>query len=522
MTICEMLARNARVYPSEVALVERIPDKQVRKEITWRQFDQRASAVANALIDKGVKKGDKVLHLMTNSINWLVAYLGVVRTGAWVVPLNYRFTGKDIKYCADVSEASALIFGEEFVDRVEGIRPELTSVKNYIFAGRESPEYAEEFESMLNRSSAKVPEVDIRDADECGLYFTSGTTGVPKPILLTHKNMESAAITNCVNESKRHDDNFVFLSPLYHTGSIIRWFGNLIVGGRATILIGTSPKYIFEAMSEEKGTTLMLVVPWAQDILMALDSGGLKIAGYDLSRWRLMTLGAQPVPASLVKRWREYFPDMDYDTGYGLTESTGTGCIHLGVENYRKVGAIGKPGFNWEARIVDENDNDVAAGEVGELVVRGNGVMKEYYKNPEETVQALKGGWLHTGDLVRADEEGFIYLVDRKKDVIITGGENIFPVEVEGVLSSHHKIYDVVLIGLPDERLGEMATAVIDVKEGETLTADEVNRFCEKNLPRYKRPRRIIFDKVPRSSTGKVEKPKLREKYGGIKEVFKL
>jgi len=192
------------------------------------------------------------------------------------------------------------------------------------------------------------------------------------------------------------------------------------------------------------------------------------------------------------------------------------------VENYRKVGAIGKPGFNWEARIVDENDNDVTPGEVGELVVRGNGVMKEYYKNPEETAQALKGGWLHTGDLAKVDDEGFIYLVDRKKDVIITGGENIFPVEVEGVLSSHPKIYDVVLIGLPDERLGEIATAVIDVKEGETLTEDEVKKFCEKNLPRYKRPRRIFFDKVPRSSTGKVEKPKLREKYGGTKEAFRV
>ncbi|MBU2608608.1 MAG: acyl--CoA ligase, partial [Chloroflexi bacterium] len=499
-----------------------IPDKHVRKEITWGQFDQRANAVANALIEKGIKKGDKVLHLMTNSINWLLAYLGVLRTGAWVVPLNYRFTGKDIKYCADVSEASLLIFGEEFVDRVEDIRLELPLVKNYIFAGKESPDYAEEFESILDRASLKLPEVAIRNEDECGLYFTSGTTGVPKPILLTHNNLESAAITNCVNESKGHKDNFVFLSPLYHTGSIIRWFGNLTVGGRATILIGTSPKYIFETMSEEKGTTLMLMVPWAQDILMALDRGELKVEDYDLSHWRLMTLGAQPVPASLVKRWRQYFPSMDYDTGYGLTEASGTGCIHLGVENYRKAGAIGKPGFNWEARIVDTDDNDVSPGEVGELVVRGNGVMKAYYNNPDETAVALKGGWLHTGDLAKVDDEGFIYLVDRKKDVIITGGENIFPVEVENVLSSHPKIYDVALIGLPDERLGEIAAAIIDAKEGETLTESEIHQFCEKNLPRYKRPRRIIFDRVLRGPTGKIEKPKLRERYGGMEGVFKV
>ena len=248
----------------------------------------------------------------------------------------------------------------------------------------------------------------------------------------------------------------------------------------------------------------------------------MKQADYDLSCWRLMHMGAQPIPSSLIRHWKRYFPGMQYDTSYGLSEATGPGCVNLGIENQHKLEATGRPGFNWETRIVNEKDEDVERGEVGELLVRGNGVMKEYYKNPEQTAETLKDGWLHTGDMARQDEEGFIYIVDRKKDVVITGGENIFPVEVEGVLRRHPGVYDVGVIGLPDERLGEIAAAVIAPKPGINLTEEEIIEFCEQNLPRYKRPRRIIFDKVPRNPTGKIEKPKLREKYAGQKESFKL
>jgi len=228
-----------------------------------------------------------------------------------------------------------------------------------------------------------------------------------------------------------------------------------------------------------------------------------------------MHIGAQPVPPSLVKHWKEYFPDMQYDTNYGLSESTGPGCVHLGIENEHKVGAIGKAGYGWEVRIVDDNGEDVTQGENGELIVKGNGVMKGYYKNPASTAETIKDGWLYTGDVARMDSDGFIYLTDRKKDVVITGGENIYPVELEDILQSHPKIYDVAVIGLPDERLGEIAAAVIDPNPGETLTEEEVSAFCEQNLPRFKQPRRIIFDKVPRNPTGKIEKPKLRKKYTG-------
>ena len=516
MTIVEMLARNARMYPNDSALIELNQSQGLRKEITWKAFDERANRIANALIDGGISKGDKVIHLMMNSINWLEAYFGIIRTGAWAVPLNFRFTSGDIKYCADIAEAKVMILGEEFAERVKDIRSQLPTIKDYIFVGQNLPEAMESFEDIIGRASSQPVDIRLDAEDECGLYFTSGTTGAPKPILLTHKNMECAAITENRHHYQTHDDNFILIPPLYHTGAKMHWFGSLIVGGRATILTEISPQYIFEVVHQERGTIVWLLVPWAQDILGALDRGELIKEDYDLSCWRLMHIGAQPVPPSLVKHWKQYFPDMQYDTNYGLSESTGPGCVHLGIENEHKVGAIGKAGFNWEAHIVNDKGEDVAPGEIGELLVRGNGVMKEYYKNPEKTAETIKDGWLYTGDMAREGSEGFIYLVDRKKDVVITGGENIFPVEVEDVIHRHPKIYDAAVIGIPDERLGEIALVVIDPKPGETLTKEEVNQFCEQNLPRYKRPRRIIFDKVPRNPTGKIEKPKLRQKYAHL------
>ncbi|MFW6102352.1 MAG: class I adenylate-forming enzyme family protein [Chloroflexota bacterium] len=513
MNISEMVVRNRRMYPNDTALTEFRPSQGLRKEITWKEFDERVNRVANALIDRGVRKGDKVIHWMMNSINWLEAYFGIIRTGAWAVPLNFRFTGQDFKYCADIAEGKLIILSEQFIDRVKEVRSQLPTIKNYIVAGPSIPEGMEDFEQVVRNSSPQPVEAGLRDDDECGLYFTSGTTGAPKPILITHKNAECAAITENRHHYQNHEDNFVLIPPLYHTGAKMHWFGNLIVGARAVLLTEFNPKNLFDAVHKERGTIVWLLVPWVQDILVGLDKGELKKEDYDLSCWRLMHTGAQPIPPSLIRHWKKYFPDMQYASNYGLSETTGPGCVHLNIEDSHKLEATGKAGFNWETRIVNDKGEDVPRGQVGELLVKGNGVMKEYYKNPEKTAETLEDGWLHTGDMAKQDDEGFIYIVDRKKDLVISGGENIFPVEVEEVLRRHEKIYDAGVIGIPDERLGEMVVAVIDPKPGETLTEEEVNQFCEQNLPRYKRPRRIIFDRVPRNPTGKIEKPKLREKY---------
>jgi acyl-CoA synthetase (AMP-forming)/AMP-acid ligase II len=523
MIIGEILARNARVHGDEIALIEREPARNLRRAITWKEFDDKANKIANALMAKGIQKGDKVIHLMMNCLEWLPAYFGILRTGAWAVPLNFRFTAQDIRYCAEIAEGEAMILGEEFVERVNGIKEDLKGIKHYIFLGPQDqkPAYAESFEDFIKTGSTEDPKVPISLLDEAALYFTSGTTGTPKPILLTQRNLEFACIVENRHHNQTHQDNFLCIPPLYHTGAKMHWFGNFIVGAKAVILKGVKPEWIVEAVSEEQCTLVWLLVPWAQDILVAIENGQIKLEDYKLDQWRLMHIGAQPVPPSLIKNWKKVFPHHDYDTNYGLSETTGPGCVHLGLENLHKVGAIGVPGFDWECRVVDDQLKDVPKGDPGELAVKGPGVMKEYYKNPEATQNTLVDGWLLTGDMARFDEDGFIWLVDRKKDVIITGGENIFPVEIEDFLLENDKIQDAAVIGIPDERLGEIVTAIIKVKPGKAMTEEEFFEYCGR-LPRYKRPRKVFFDDVPRNPTGKIEKPKLRKRYAGMAESFKV
>ena len=513
ITIPEMLARNARMYPDDCALVELKPSVNYRREITWRQMDGEANRVANALIDSGVKKGDRVILWMMNSIDWLTAYFGILRSGAWVAPLNFRFTRSDFQYCAEISGARFMIIGEEFIERVDAVKKNLHGVEGILAFGGSLPGYMTGYRSWVDRRPISQPGVDISRDEACSLYFTSGTTGAPKPILLTHDNLKCAAITEYAHHRQQKSDNFVLIPPLYHTGSKMHWFGSLITGGRASLLGEVSPRSIFETVHRERGTIVWLLVPWAHDILVALEDGKVKKEDYDLSCWRLMHIGAQPVPPSLVRRWIAVFPGMQYDTNYGLSEASGPGCVHLGVENMHKVGAIGKAGFNWETKIVDENGDLTDAGKVGELAVRGDGVMKEYYKNQEQTAETLRDGWLLTGDMATVDADGFIYLVDRKKDVIITGGENIYPVEVEDAIHNLDAVNDVAVIGIPDQRLGEIALAIVDIRPGASISGDEIIEYCKNNLARHKVPRKVIFGTVPRNPTGKIEKPGLREKY---------
>jgi len=523
MIISEILARNARMYGDEVALVEREPAKSLRREITWKEFDEQANRIANALMSRGIGKGDKVVHLMMNCLEWLPAYFGILRTGAWAVPLNFRFLAEDIRYCIDIAEGKALIFGEEFIDRIDAIRDTIPTVETFVFVGPDGvkPDYAEPFQEFLQSGSPEAPDVDVSLLDDAALYFTSGTTGQPKPILLTQRNLEFSCIVENRHHNQTHKDNFICIPPLYHTGAKMHWFGNFIVGAPAVILKGIKPEWILEAISEEQGTIVWLLVPWAQDILIAIENGDVKLSDYNLDQWHLMHIGAQPVPPSLIRNWKNVFPHHDYDTNYGLSETTGPGCVHLGMENLHKVGAIGVPGFDWECKIVDSDRKEVPKGEPGELMVKGPCVMKEYYKNPQATQDTLFDGWLLTGDMARFDEDGFIWLVDRKKDVIITGGENIFPVEIEDFLMENSNIQDAAVIGIPDERLGEISAAIIKVKPGKELSEEDVMKYCE-GLPRYKRPRKVFFDDVPRNPTGKIEKPKLRKKYAGRTESFKV
>ena len=531
--IPQILERNAREWPNDVALVEINPQElekrnttwreysliesnpleAFRSEITWAEFDRKANRFANFLLSRGLKKGDKVAILLMNCLEWLPIYFGVLKAGCMAVPLNFRYTADEIKYCLELSDADVLVHGPEFTGRIEQIIDRVPRVRFSVYVGDDCPSFDVSYKTMVGYCSSKAPAVSLSEDDDAAIYFSSGTTGFPKAIILRHR----ALMHSCKVEQNHHgqtkDDVFLCIPPLYHTGAKMHWFGSFLVGGKAVLLKGVQPEWVLRAASEEKCTIVWLLVPWAQDILDAIESGDVKLDDYSLKQWRLMHIGAQPVPPALIRRWKTVFPEHDYDTNYGLSESTGPGSVHLGIENIDHVGAIGVAGYGWETKIIRPDGSTVAPGEVGELALRGPGVMKEYYKNPAATKEILsEDGWLRTGDMAE-ERDGFIYLVDRAKDVIITGGENLYPVQIEDFLRANPKIKDVAVIGLPDSRLGEIAAAIIEVKNGETLTDDEVNSFCLE-LPRYKRPRKLIFAPVPRNPTGKIEKPKLRKMYG--------
>lgn len=533
MPITDLLERNAREYANDVALVEINPEIKERRRVTWKEyelmepnplvhyrreitwsvFDEKANRFANLLLSRGIKKDDKVGILLMNCLEWLPIYFGILKTGALAVPLNFRYASDEIQYCLDLADVDILVFGPEFIGRVEEIAEEISTNRLLFYVGDNCPSFAEDYNSMVANCSSRKPEIEIRDDDNAAIYFSSGTTGFPKAILHNHTSLMHAAKVEQNHHGQTKEDVFLCIPPLYHTGAKMHWFGSLISGGKAVLLKGTKPEFIMDAISKEHCTIVWLLVPWAQDILDALDRGDIKLEDYQLDQLRLMHIGAQPVPPSLIKRWKAYFPKHQYDTNYGLSESIGPGCVHLGVENIHKVGAIGVPGYGWEVKIVDESGNEVKQGEVGELCVKGPGVMTCYYKNPEATAEILKGDWLYTGDMAMQDEDGFIFLVDRKKDVIISGGENIYPVQIEDFIRSHSAVKDVAVIGLPDKRLGEITAAIIEIKDGFSCTAEEMNQFCLA-LPRYKRPKKIIFADIPRNPTGKIEKLKLRKIYG--------
>lgn len=534
MPITKYLESNAEKYADDCALVELNPEVKdtrrmtwkefdltqpepnlpYRREISWRIFNEKANRCAHYLLERGVRKGDKVGILLMNCLEWLPIYFGILKTGALAVPLNFRYASDEIDYCLYLADISVLFFGPEFIGRLETISEKIMNRRLLIYVGEGlTPTFSENYISSVMNYSSENLNIELTDDDEAAIYFSSGTTGFPKAILHKHRALMHSAAVEQQHHGQTKDDVFLCIPPLYHTGAKMHWFGSLISGSKTVLLRGTKPEVILKAASDELCTIVWLLVPWAQDILDSLDRGDLKIEDYHLSQWRLMHIGAQPVPKKLIEDWKKYFPHHAYDTNYGLSESIGPGCVHLGVGNDHKIGAIGIPGYGWKVKIVDEHRKEVKQGDVGELAVFGPGVMVCYYKNPEATNEVMDDeGWLYTGDMAMMDPDGFIYLVDRKKDVIITGGENLYPVQIEDFLHKMEAIKDVAVIGLADKRLGEIAAAIIEVKQGYTCTEEDVNNFCLE-LPKYKRPRKIIFAPVPRNPTGKIEKPKLREMY---------
>lgn len=506
MLITEILSRNARLYGREVALVERDPGLNRRKEITWLEFDRQVNGIAAYLAKKGLKKGDRALILMQNNIEWLSIYFGILRAGCLAVPVDHTYDTVRMGHCAELTEPKAIFFETSQAWAIRNLKAQLNdSVAAYVQVGKEEIIFpdAAQFKDIVNEppEANEFPEIGLYD--EAVLYFTSGTTGLPKATVLTHRNLEFACYLESFQHKHTHRDNFLCLPPLYHCGAMVHWLGVFIMGGKGVILKDIQAKWILEAVSEEGVTVTWLTVPWAKDIICRIESGELHLQEYNLEQWRLMHMGAQPIPPSLVKEWRAMFPNHHYNTTYGLTESTGPGCILLGIDNAEKIGAIGKTGFDWEAKIVDENFNPLPPNTAGHLMLKGPGIMKGYYKDPETTAKVLIDGWLLTGDICRMDDDGFFWLVEREEYIIHIQNHTIYPIEIENFLVLHPKVQDAAVFSIPGE--DDAIAALIQPKPGQHVTATMLRDFCAV-LPQHKRPSRFFWGDIPRSLTGKIEK----------------
>lgn len=514
---------NAQKYPEKVFLIELTPSVPLRRTLTWHEFNARTNRVANYLRqDLGLGKGDFVLQLQMNSLEWLITYHAVLRTGATVVPLNFRFAPADIRYAAEVCRPKAFILEEGFLPKVDPVRKDMDSIRHYICLGDAVPADMASYADIVRTSPATDLLVETDDQDLAELMFTSGTTGPPKAVGQAHTTLYNIGLACALSYCEGFDTVYLAPHPFYHSGSLFLSFPSYLAGGQIVILKElTNPRWLLATISEEKVNNGWVTVPCMSDTVNAIKRGEIDLADFDFSHVTgQIVIGAQPVPYSLFQDMKNIFP---FRTGniYGITEGGGGGSFNLyDPDVLERPGSIGKPTFNTAARIVDEEGRDVPPGTVGELLLKGPRVMKEYFRNPELTAQVFTDGWLHTGDLVKADADGYVYIVDRKKDLIIRGGENIFPLEVEEVLHRHPKIADVAVIGYPHERLVEITCAIIQLHPGQTMEEAEVTEFCkEQGLARYKWPEKVVFAPVLRNPTGKIQKFLLREKYAGVRSA---
>ncbi|MBI4763021.1 MAG: long-chain fatty acid--CoA ligase [Deltaproteobacteria bacterium] len=484
------------------------------KRITNREFDQRVNRLANALLLKGIIKGETVGLLMPNSYEMPEIFFAAARIGAVSVPVNIRLSPREITYILNNAEVKILFLGSSFFEVIDRIKTELPLIRDYVLTGRHSEKGLTGYEDFLAEGSILPPEIRLDDEDTVFIIYTAGTTGKPKGAELTHKNMVLNALTIHLESfsalPRRADlpvlpSKIISITPFFHIAGIVSVVKNILTS-TPMIIIDFDPVVLLGAIEQEKATYLFLVPAMWQMVMNHPD-----FKNYDVSSLRTAAYGADITPNALKERILEHFPNAALYEAFGQTEMTATAVCMKHQDALRKEGSVGQPFFNVEVRVVDDQMKDVGVHEVGEIVYRGPGLFKGYYKNPEETRKAFEGGWFHSGDLVRRDEEGFIYVVDRKKDMIVSGGENIYSAEVEAVLLIHPKIKEAAVIGIPDPKWGETVKAFVVCTSGQEATAEEIITFCMDHLARFKRPKVVEFiASLPRSATGKVLKRELR------------
>ncbi len=510
MTMSDQLARHARKIPDDVAL--RFEDS----ERTHRELDERVSRLANALDQRGVQPGDRVAVLGLNGLEVVEAYLASVRLGAICVPINFRLVADEIAYMLSDSGAKAAVVDTAMAGVMAKAREQVPAVATCLVIGgdaRAGGPGAEGYEEALRSASAGFPERAVDERAPAFIMYTSGTTGRPKGAVLTHHNLLMHAFSSMAHLGAVGDDRvWLAAAPLFHIAGLAGMLPNLLLGGRTVIMPSGrfDPAETVDLLERERVSSCFFVPAQWQAICNVAG-----IAERDLSALRRISWGAAPAPTSLLRTMIDTFPQAEVVTSFGQTECSPITTTLRGEDSIRKIGSVGTPMLNVEVRVVDDDMNDVAQGEVGEIVYRSPMVMKEYWNKPQETAEVFAGGWFHSGDLVRQDEDGYYYVVDRKKDMIISGGENIYCAEVEDVLAGHPKVAEVALIGVPHGKWGETPLAVIAPPDpADPPTTEEIEAWCRERLAGYKRPRETaIVSELPRNPSGKVLKTQLRTEH---------
>ncbi len=499
-----MLRRSAHKRPEKVALVSHEGER-----LTYGEMEGLSNRFANCLTALGVDRGEHVAVLSMNCGEQLICFFGIFKMGGVVVPVNIRLAIPEMAWIIRHSDATVLVYSEHFKDHIGRLRKEVDGIRHYIMIGRDPAEDTLLFRDVLERGVASNPPAEVGGEDTAFLLYTAGTTGRPKGVLLSHNGF----IWNCVNWVHhgvyREDDLCLQVFPLYHVAAIGSVLTYLYVGGTIYLKTTFDPEDCMKTI-EREGITRWAAAPTVFSMIFQLP----EIEKYDTGSVTLIGSGAAIMPTETQRRLNQVFPNAQIFDTYGMTEASG-GITTLRPQDFhRKTACVGEELIGLEMRVVDEKDADVPAGEVGEVVFRGNNLMKSYYKDPEATENALRGGWFHTGDLGRLDDERFLYIVDRKKDMIITGGENVYPREVEEVLYSHPKIAESAVIGIPDVKWGEAIKAVIALKAGETATEDEVIGFCREHIAGFKCPKSVDFvEALPKNPAGKILKKELRKRF---------
>ncbi len=486
------------------------------KRLTYGGLNLRVNRLANALLDMGLKTGDRVAGLMYNCSEYLEIYFAISKIGAVLVPLNFRLVARELNFALNDSGSTTLILGPEFLEVIQSIRPELKTVRNFLLVDKRAPEGMTPYEELLAGYSEEEPEVEVGMDDNHLIIYTSGTTGMPKGSLYTHETTYWNSIDQIIDFGLSASDTILATGPFYHVGALIDLTMPMFhVGGTVVLLPskGFDSEYLIRLIEKEKVTATLIFPIMLYEVLRMEN-----LKDFDTSQLKFIFTGGEPVPLSALEGAMKSFPDTRVIQGYGLTEGSAIATYLPWEYAVDKMGSIGKACAHVDVKVVDDKGREVAPGEVGEIWTHGPAVSKGYWMRPDANRETFAGGWCHTGDLASVDEDGFIYISGRKKDMIISGAENIYPAEIEDVLYKHDSISEAAVIGVPDEKWGEAVMAVVVPKEGHTLTADEIIEYCKDNLAGYKKPKHIEFtDSLPRTASMKVQKNKLRDQYSGKK-----